>query len=117
MSTGAKIGVGVGVGLGVVAAIILAGIIALRRRQSGSQGREIAGEKEASPRCSSHDDEFLVPPSTSTAIYSMGDFGTESVELESKARLPYMPYRAPGLQDGPAELPAEGTPPKYEDAS
>lgn len=117
MSTGAKSGIGVGVGLGVVAIIAVVGILALRRRRRGKKERGMEGGKEVSPQRTSQYDESLARPST--AMYSAGDFPAESVELESRSlgahdRLSYLSYRAPGHQDGPAELPSEKIPTKHD---
>jgi hypothetical protein len=114
-STGTKIGIGVGVGLGAIAVIALTLIIFLRRRRQLSQEIEIDDTKQApmhNPDC----DESLMP--LSTTIYSTGDYQADSAELDSRSswkaqsRQSYLSYRASALQDGPAELPSERSPPK-----
>ena len=97
----------------MIAIIVLVGCVALRRRRKDGHERKIPEGEEKSVQHSSNYDESLVPPST--AMYSTGGLHPGSVELESptsfnmKDRRSYLSYRAPGLQDGPAELSSEGT--------
>lgn len=107
ISIGAKAGIGIGVGLAIAAIISVAVIIALRKRRKDIEERRTEEEKEMSFQQDSQYDESLARPST--AMYSTSDFPAESVELDSRSmnatnRQSYLPYRAPGLQGGPAEL-------------
>jgi hypothetical protein len=114
-SMGTKIGIGVGVGLGAIAVIALTLIIFLRQRRQLSQEIEFNETKQV-PMHNPDYNESLMPPSTT--IYSTGDYQADSAELDSRtswrdqSRQSYLSYRAPGLQDGPAELPSETNPPK-----
>ncbi len=117
ISTAAKAGIGVGVGLAVTAIILVAVFLVLRKRRKDSEARRIEEEKDMSFQQDSQYDESLAPPSTE--IYSTGDFHAESVELDSRSldtanRLSYLSYRAPGLQDGPAELSTISENPTYQ---
>ncbi|ERF69618.1 hypothetical protein EPUS_03610 [Endocarpon pusillum Z07020] len=107
ISIAAKAGIGIGVGLAVAAIISVAVILALRKRRKDIEERRTEEEKEMSFQEDSQYDESLARPST--AMYSTSDFPAESVELDSRSlnatnRHSYLSYRAPGLQDGPAEL-------------
>ena len=107
ISIGAKAGIGIGAGLAVAAIISVAVILVLRKRRKDIEERRMGEEKEMSFQQDSQYDESLARPST--AMYSASDFPAETVELDSRSmnttnRLSYLSYRAPGLQDGPAEL-------------
>ena len=110
LSTGTYVGIGIAVGIGVIAIIASVVLVILRRRRV-NQDVAMPGTGRKSLQYSPDYGKPLT--SLGTLMPAMEDYRAEFAELDSRIstnipnRQPYLSYSAPGLQDGPAELPCE----------